>query len=195
MCNDRVCCNSGYLGNTQTQQTNNTKTTHKHNRQTEHTNTTDKHNTQTHTDTHTHRWLWANAAVASCRPNLNTAMFVFCVCTRLNQTHQASSMLVSCISLPFQITAYPPIQYNSTSTESCSYPNTPSQQQCLEACWTQTLSLKLGKNYKTVLTDNLNRYCRIFHTLYKLDTKLNSSLMNWKYFKPWCMFIFIVFAH
>ena len=139
-----------------------------------------------HTNTtHTHDW-WANAAVASCRPNLNTRCHVCVLCMHkaqisvqrsdnLNimlkhfpQTHQSSSMLVPCISFPFHIVTYPPIQYHSTSRQKFI---TKHIQQCLEACWTQTLSLKFGKNYKTVLTDNLNRYCSKFHTLYKLDTK------------------------
>jgi len=46
---DRVCCNSGYLRNTQ-------------------------NNTHTHTDD------WANAAVASCRHNLNTGCHVYVLC-------------------------------------------------------------------------------------------------------------------
>lgn len=47
---DRVCCNSLYLRNTETQ----------------HTNTT---------DTYTDDW-WMNAAVVSCRPNLNNRWHV-----------------------------------------------------------------------------------------------------------------------
>jgi hypothetical protein len=115
---DRVSCNSEYLRNT--------------------------------TDTYTDHWL-VNAAVASCRPNLNTRFHVCVLCMHkaqisvrrsenLNvtlkcfpQSHQASSLLVPSISFPFQITAYCPIQYHSTSTDSSPYPNTSSQQQCLEA--------------------------------------------------------------
>jgi hypothetical protein len=85
-----------------------------------------------------------NAAVASCRPNLNTGCHVCVLCTHnaqisvqtsdnLNvmlkhfpQTHQASSMLVPSISFPFQITAYLPIHYHSTSRDTSSYPNTSS---------------------------------------------------------------------
>jgi len=128
------------------------------------------------TDTDTDDW-WVNAAVASCRPNLNTRCHVCVLCMHkvqtsvhvmlkcFPQTHQASSMLVPCISFIFQITTYRPIKYHSTSTDRSSYQNTSSRQHCLEACWTQTLSLKFGMNYKTVITDNLKRCRTIFHTL------------------------------
>jgi len=84
------------------------------------------------------------------------------------QTHQASSMLVPSISFPFQITAYLPIHYHSTSKRHKFISK--HIQQCLESCWTPPLPPKFGKNYKTVLTDYLNKYCTIF-TLFKTDTK------------------------
>jgi hypothetical protein len=157
--------------------------THQNNRETQHINTAHKHNTtnkQTNIQTHTDD-RWENAAVAACRLNLNTRCMhkarisvhrsdnLYVMLKYFPQTHQASSMLVPCISFPFQFTTYPPIQHNATLTDRSSYPNTSSQQQCLEACWTQPFSPKPDVNYKAVLRDNLNRCCTIFHTL--LDTK------------------------
>lgn len=146
---------------------------------------THKHNT---TDTYTDDW-WMNAAVVSCRPNLNNRWHVCVLCMHKAQISVQRSdnlnVMLKCfssdspskfhastlhiISIPNHCISSHSIPLNLTDRSS--YPNTSRQRWCLEACWTQTLSLKFGMNYKTVLTDNLNRYCTIFHTLYKLDTK------------------------
>ena len=57
------------------------------------------------------------------------------------------------------------------------HPNIYSQQQCLEACWTQSLSLKFGTNYKTTHRQPQQILHNILHCLNWIQKGVKTPLL------------------